>query len=256
MKERTNELARTNMQLTREIEERKRMEEALKDASQKLKIFAYSVVHDLKSPAVGIYGLTRRLHKQYRESLDEKGRNYCDQILKASEHVAALVEKVNIYIATKEASLSLENINFKDILQIVRDEFSWQLNIRQIEWLQPEITIEIRADRLSILRVLRNLVDNSLKYGGERLSKIQLGYEESEEFHILSVSDDGKGLRDEDFKRLFRPFERHETSREIEGAGLGLTIVKEIVEKHGGKVWVEPRIPKGTTFCLSISKNL
>ena len=61
------------------------------------------MAHDLKSPAVGIYGLTRRLHKHYRDRLDDKGRNTCDQILKAAQHIAALVEKVNLYIATKEA---------------------------------------------------------------------------------------------------------------------------------------------------------
>lgn len=256
VKERTAELARTNDQLTKEIEERRRAEEALKDASEKLKFFAYSVVHDLKSPTIGIHGLTKRLSKYYRDVLDEKGRTYCDQILKVSEHIAALVDKVNVYIATKEAKLSIEKVNVGEILQMLREEFSAQLHLRRIDWRMPETAVEVNADRLSLLRAFRNFVDNSLKYGGERLSRISMGYEESKEFHIFSVSDDGKGLKAEDCEKIFGAFERDEASRGVEGAGLGLTIVKEIAAQHGGRVWVEPKTKKGTTFFISIAKHL
>jgi light-regulated signal transduction histidine kinase (bacteriophytochrome) len=256
VKERTAELASTNAQLTHQIEERRRAEEALKDASEKLKLFAYSVAHDLKSPAVGVYGLTKRLSKYARDVLDEKGRNYCNQIMRTAEHIANLVEKINVYIATKEARLTIETVNIGEILQMLKDEFSAQLSIRQIDWLKAETTAEIKADRLCMLRTFRNLVDNSLKYGGERLSKIWTGYEESEDFHIFSFSDNGKGLKEEDSEKVFGAFQRNETSRGVEGAGLGLAIVKEIAEQHGGKVWVESRSKRGITFYISISKNL
>ncbi|MBT8407335.1 MAG: PAS domain S-box protein, partial [Deltaproteobacteria bacterium] len=81
-----------------DITDRKEMEEALEKSAEKIKLFAYSVSHDLKSPAAAIYGLAKRLLERYRESLDEKGRRYCDQILKASLHVAAPTEKINAYI--------------------------------------------------------------------------------------------------------------------------------------------------------------
>jgi PAS domain S-box-containing protein len=240
----------------RDITERKKVEKALLDSSEKLKLFAYSVAHDLKSPAIGIYGLTKRLSRSYRNVLDEKGRNYCDLILSTSEHIAALVDKVNAYIATKEASLSFERIKMREIFRMLKDEFSSRLSIRRIDLLEPESTIEIKADRLSMIRAFRNFVDNSLKYGGERLTKIWTGYEETEDFHILSFSDDGKGLKREDSKKIFTAFQRNKTSEAVEGAGLGLSIVKEIAEQHGGKVWVEPRGRRGVTFYISISKNL
>lgn len=240
----------------RDITERKRAERAIQDASEKLKFFAYSVAHDLKSPAIGIYGLTKRLSKHARDLLDEKGRTYCDQILKASEHIAALVEKVNIYIATKEAAMSIESINSREIFRMLRDEFSSQLSLRRIDLLVPESEVQIKADRLSILRVFRNLIDNALKYGGEGLTRISIGYEVTESLHIFSVSDNGKGLKEADSEKIFGLFQRNETSRGIEGAGLGLTIVKEIADQHGGKVWVEPRDKKGITFYVSISRRL
>lgn len=240
----------------RDITDQKLVEEALQDSSQKLKLFAYSVAHDLKSPAIGVYGLSKLLSRNYRDLLDEKGRDFCDQISRTSEHIAALVDKVNVYIATKETPLSIEPVNMIEIFRIIKDEFSAQLGIRQIDWLESEAAVEIKADRLSMIRAFRNFVDNSLKYGGEQLSKIWTGYEETKDFHILSFSDDGKGLKDEDSERIFTAFQRDENSKEIEGAGLGLSIVKEIAERHGGRVWVEPRTKKGATFYLSIRKNL
>ena len=254
--ERTAELARANDQLTTEIEERRRAEAALQAASEKLKFFAYSVAHDLKSPAIGIHGLTKRLSRHTREVLDDKGKLYCDQILRVSEHIAALVDKVNVYISAKEARLSIEKVNVGEILQMLKEEFSAQLSLRRIDWRVPETTVEVNADRLSLMRAFRNFVDNSLKYGGERLTRIAMSYEESEDFHIFSVSDDGKGLKAEDCEKIFGVFQRNETSRGVEGAGLGLTIVREIAARHGGSVWVEPRTRKGTTFYLSIARQL
>ena len=238
-----------------DVTERKRAQQALRQSSEKLKFFAYAVMHDLKSPTIGIYGLTELLHKHYKNALDERGKSYCDQILKASVHIAALIEKINVYIATKESPLKIEKINIKDILQIISEEFSPRLVVRQIKWLEPEAMVEIKADQLSILRVFRNFVDNALKYGGEDLSEIRIGYKESEEFHTLSVSDDGAGIREGDYERIFAAFQRGETYKAVEGVGLGLAIVAEIAERHGGTVWAEPRKDRWTTFRISIAKE-
>ena len=256
VEERTADLVIANEKMNQEIEVRKNAEEALKKSSERIKLFAYSVSHDLKSPAIGIYGLAKLLRKHYRNILDEKGKNFCDRILKASEQIAALVENINVYISTKEVPLTIESVNLKEMLQMAKEEISTQLNIRQIRWLEPESLPEIKADRLSLLRILRNLVDNALKYGGDDLSEIKIGYETSDESHILFVEDDGVGIKKEDSEKIFGAFERKKTSRGIQGAGLGLAIVKEIAEQHDGKVWVEPGPEKGTTFYISISKYL
>ena len=239
-----------------DVTEGKRAEQALRQSSEKLKFFAYSVMHDLKSPTIGIYGLTELLHKHYKDALDERGKSYCDQILKASVHVAALIEMINVYIGTKESPLKIEKINIKDILRMVREEFSPRLVVRRVKWLEPEVMVEVKADKLSLLRVLRNFVDNALKYGGEDLSEIIIGYEECDEFHTLSVSDDGAGIREGDYERIFAAFRRGETIKAVEGVGLGLAIVAEIAERHKGRVWAEPRGDKWTTFHISVAKDL
>ena len=220
-----------------DITDRKQMEKALKKSSEKIKFFAYSISHDLKSPAIGLYGLTKRLHKDYADILDEKGQRYCEQILKTAEQIAALVGQINVFISTKEAPLTIERLALKEVLQVIREEFSSQLSIREIRWSEPDYIPEIEADRLCIIRALRNLVDNALKYGGEALSEIDIKYKESGESHILSIKDNGIGLIEQDSHQdIFAPFIRRETSKGIQGSGLGLTIIREIAEKHGGDI--------------------
>lgn len=107
-----------------DISDRKEAEEALKRSSEKIKSFAYSISHDLKSLATGIYGLTKRLHTLYRTNLDERENIYCDQILRASKQIAALVEKINVYIATKETPLNIETVKLRELLQMIREEFA------------------------------------------------------------------------------------------------------------------------------------
>jgi PAS domain S-box-containing protein len=242
--------------LSRDVTSRKMAEEALKESSEKIKQFAYSVAHDLKSPAVGIRGLTRRLHQNYGGVLDERGKNYCEQILKASEQIVAFVDKINAFIATKEVPLRIEQFPLQETLKAIREEFSEQLQFRGIRWSEPDYIPEIKADKLSMVRLLRNLVDNALKHGGDALSEIRIGYEESRKFHILSVTDNGVGVRTEDFDRLWNPFERKKGCHGIAGVGLGLAIVKDIAEQHQGKVWTVPGKESGTTFYVALSKDL
>jgi len=237
----------------RNLRERERAEEALRKTSEKVKMFAYSVSHDLKNPAIAVHGLARLLQKT---TLDEKGRSTCEQILKAAEHIASLVEKINIYVSAKEIPLNIESIQLKELIQNVKEEFSFRLANRGIAWIEPERFPELTADRLAIQRVFRNLVDNALKYGGSNLSEIRIGCEDSEEFSILSVEDNGVGVKEEDAETIFRPFKRKRSAEGVEGTGLGLAIVKEIAERHGGEVWLEPSRATGTIFYVSISKSL
>jgi light-regulated signal transduction histidine kinase (bacteriophytochrome) len=239
-----------------DITERKKMEKALQDNAEKIKLFAYSISHDLKSPLIGIHGLVRLLCKRYEESLDDKGRSFCDQILKTSEHAVALVEEINAYIKAKEVALQFETMDPLEVLHMVREEFGALLGVRQIAWIEPDSVPPIRADRQCMLRVFRNLVDNALKYGGNKLTRIEIGYQESDEFHTFLVKDNGVGIQPEDTERIFEQFQRNETSRGVEGTGLGLAIVKTIVEKHRGRIWLESQPGIQTTFYVSIAKDL
>jgi K+-sensing histidine kinase KdpD len=230
--------------------------QSLKQKKEMIKFFAYSVSHDLKSPATGVYGLAKRLKEKYEEVLDEKGKAYCDQLIKASQQMVDLVEDINTYIMTREARLNIEKISLKEVTDQIKNEFSTVLLSRRIKWSEPNALPEIWADRLALSRVFRNLVDNALKYGGDELLEIKIEYEEDREFHIFSISDDGMGIKAGDEEKIFEVFQRNETSKGTDGSGLGLAIVKEIAQRHGGQVWMDNQGEKGAAFYVSISKKL
>ena len=237
-------------------EKRKTAESQVQESADKIKLFSYSISHDLKSPAIGIHGLAMLLQKQSEHLLDDKGKRTCDQITKTSALIEELVNHINAFISTREAPLSLEKIPMDAVVEVIRDEVSERLEAAGIKWSQPEQLPEIKADRLSMIRIIRNLVDNSLKYGGNGLGRIFFDHDESETHHIFSVTDNGVGLREEDLEGIFEVFKRKKSAQGTQGTGLGLAIVKEIMVRHGGDVRVEPGAERGVKFCFSISKNL
>ena len=112
----------------------------------------------------------------------------------------------------------------------------------------------LRADKIAILRVFRNLIDNAVKYGGDGLTVIEIGYERSGDRHHFTVRDDGVGIQPDE--SIFKLFQRQSTSDKVEGAGLGLAIVKEIVELHKGEVRVERGQGGGTVIHVSVPCDL
>ena len=220
-------------------EELQKKIQALQEKEETITLFAYSISHDLKSPATSIYALTQRLKKKYAHLLDDKGRAHCEQIMGAAQDMVSLVDKLNAYVMSKEAPLHLEQVHVKEILDVVWSEFAPMLKERWLKWSTPGHLPDIVADRLCLVRIFRNLVDNALKYGGEKLKEISIEYNQTEDLHVFSVRDDGVGIKEEDRESMFDIFHRNGGSRGISGSGLGLAIVKEAAARHGGGAWVE-----------------
>jgi signal transduction histidine kinase len=246
-------VAHHSAMLQRELEGRLAM---LKKKKDTIEFVAYSISHDLKSPATGLYGLTRRLWERNSALLDEKGRECCELILKTADYMLQLVERLNGFVSAKEGALRPEKFDSGEVIGAIRSELEPQLAKRGIQWRQSPNLPVIVADKISFGRVIRNLLDNALKYAGTGLSEITVEYEDREGFHVFSVADDGVGIGAELAERIFEPFHRDPSSKGIAGSGLGMAIVKEIAERHGGKAWVDLGRPKGAKVCLSLSKGL
>ncbi|MDX1764822.1 MAG: ATP-binding protein, partial [bacterium] len=240
----------------RDITARKKAAAALEESSERIQNFAYTISHDLKNPAVALTGLTKLLKRRYDHALDAQGRDICHKIIDSSNEITRLVDSINAFITTKEAPLNVELVDPRELLAAVQEEYEEKIRRRRIDWHQSEVMNWVRADRLSLLRVFRNLVDNALKYGGDDLSRIEIAYGQSREFHFFSVSNDGVGIEPGEAKKIFSLFKRQATSSGIEGAGLGLAIVKEVAERHRGYVWAESDGRRGIAFHVAISKTL
>ncbi len=240
-----------------DISQRKVIEAKLQKHADKTRLFAYSIAHDLKNPTIAIHGLTEKLSKQYQTLSEEKLQNYCQLILHASKEIDALVQTINDFVSSKTAPLQIEEVHLAKLLETIHAEFADQLQSRDILWQQSQnLPDTIHGDKLALLRVLKNFIDNSLKYGGSSLSTITIAYQEYPQAHMITVEDNGIGLTKEDAVELFTPFERKSTSRGVCGTGLGLAIVKEIIKQHKGSVWTEKPEEGGVRFCISIPKGL
>lgn len=230
--------------------------QTLEEQSEKIKIFAYSVAHDLKNPVVSILGLANLLKKRQFDSLDEKGRQYCEQIIRASSQLSTLVDQINIYISAKEQPLTIEPIDFPEICQTVREEYDAQLQSRKVEWVQPLQVQGMRADRMALIRIMRNLIDNAFKYSGDHFSRIAVTCREEATHFAVSVANDGTPLSPEACRHIFIRFKRNCPDRKVHGTGLGLAIVRELVGLHGGEVWAESDGVNGVTFHFSIARTI
>ena len=229
--------------------------EKLQELNETISLFAYTVSHDLKNPSIATHGLTRLLKKRCYDVLDQKSRQYCEQILRATEGMVTLLDELNAYVKAKEAPLRAELFPLDELLDEIHDEFSQRLKKGKVLLKRPATTGEIKGDKSQFVRILRNLIDNALKYGGKALSEISVTYEEKEDAYVLCVRDNGLGLAPEDIESIFTPFHRLEASKGIEGTGLGLAIVKELTERHGGTLSVESEPGKGVAFRISIPKQ-
>ncbi|MBI4798419.1 MAG: GAF domain-containing protein [Desulfarculus sp.] len=245
-------VAANNARLNEELKEKAHQLEEQKTAIQ---FFAYTASHDLKSPAVGIFGLTQRLQKQFGAALAEKGQELCQQIIKAATRIESLTREINAYIAAKEGPRRLETVDLEELLEGLEREYGPVMRQRQIQWRRPAQLPAIRCERLALTRVLQNLLDNALKYGGPGLSSIEVIYRQDEGQHVLGVKDDGVGLDPRSAGRLFEAFQRGETAMGTEGTGLGLAIVREVARRHGGRAWLESQPGQGAAFFIGIAQE-
>jgi K+-sensing histidine kinase KdpD len=228
----------------------------LERKKDELEFFAYAISHDLKNPAIGVAGFARLLTERYGTMLDEKGIQYCQQIRNAAEQIVTFTREINEYIQSAKVCFHVKNTDVKRILKHIREEIAPTLKERGIEWSEPANIPEVMADELAITRVFRNLIDNALKHGGKDLDKIAVGYKEEVDAHIFSFANNGLPMKKGDSSLVFQMFGRLPGAKDTEGSGLGLTIVKEIVEAHNGAVWFESGEKKGTIFYVSLPKEV
>jgi signal transduction histidine kinase len=239
--------------VVRDITERVRNQTTLTDYAENIKRFAYSICHDLKNSTIALRWFADHLADRSGHLLDEQGQTCCRRIRTASDEIMFFIENLNTYISTRECVLNIDEVDLGEIFQTVKDHFSQTAQTRGVKLSTPECSVSLRADRMSLIRALRNLTENALKHGGDGLKEISLSYVKSDEFHIISVKDDGEGLKGED-REIFELFKRGPGSKGIPGAGLGLGIVKEIAAHHGGSISIGPG--PLTEFLLSISREL
>jgi len=236
-----------------DITEQRRSAEEAAASHRELKDFIQAATHDLKAPLVAIQGLSQRLLEKFAGDLDPKVLGYVERIKSGADHIADIVSDLHTFSQAGEWVLNEEDVSVSEIVHGIRSTFHQDLKHKGIVMDIPENLPVLRTDRKWLHEVFQNLIENAVHYldGGPHPS-IRVGWEEEDGFSRFFVSDNGRGIAPEDQERIFEKFTRLSDTAESEGTGLGLAIVKRVVEKMGGRVWVESEKGQGATFYFTI----
>jgi len=273
--QRTDEFGQLSMAFKRMVENLKRSEQELRNhrdhlkdlvaertadlrkTNEELNSFVYTVSHDLKAPVVSLQGFSSLLIKDCKDSLDEMGRMYIDRILKNSERMGSLIEDLLELSRIGRIKGQEEPVDISFIISDVVDELTPRLDEIGTKL---DITADmptLQCDRTRMIQIFANLIGNANKFMGEdnKAPTIEVGCEDQDGQYRFYVKDNGIGIDEEYHEKIFQIFQRLDDI-DTEGTGVGLAIVRKIVESFGGKIWVDSAKGKGTTVYFTVPKQL
>jgi two-component system sensor kinase FixL len=240
--------------LNRELEQRVHQRTAeLEAVNQELNEFARTVSHDLKAPLRGINQLSQWLVKDYAEVFDAQGKEMVGLLSGRVKRMEQLINGILHYARIGRLEGRVEELNLTQLVNDIIDAIAPPEHIRiTVEHELPIIT----GDRTRITQVFQNLFSNAIKFMNKPEGLIRLSCEDSGAFWRMSIRDNGPGIDPTYHDKIFHIFQTLEARDTTESTGIGLTLVKKIIEYYGGKVWVESEIGEGSTFSFTYPKHL
>jgi len=246
-----------------DITELKQLEENLREktrnlerSNEKLEEFSHVVSHDLKEPLRTVETFSGFLLEDYEDKLDEEGVDYLNTLKRTSARMRQLINDLLSLASIHMDTKSFERINTQRMLEEIREDLEIRLrgvNLQVAGDLPP-----VRGSRVRIGELFSNLIVNGIKYNDKALPMVRVGWQKDARSNNNSatffVEDNGIGIEARYQERVFGIFEKLNPREDYEGTGAGLAICKRIVEEHGGTIWVESEVGKGSTFYFTIPR--
>lgn len=228
---------------------------ALEAATRELESFVYSVSHDLRAPLRHITAFASILERAALARLDEDERANVAAIKEAAERMNQLIDDLLRLSRVARAEMHCMTVPLDDVARQAQHDLAPEAFGRKIDWrIGPLPTVQ--ADPILLRQVFVNLFGNAIKFTCPRdPAVIEVAAGEQPDRWVISVRDNGVGFDQKLADRLFRVFQRLHSEREFEGTGVGLTIVRRIIARHGGETWAEGKIDEGATFFFSLPKR-
>jgi PAS domain S-box-containing protein len=225
--------------------------EQLERTNRELDRFATVASHDLQEPLRKISAFASLLRRRYAEALDDEGERSLDFLVDAAQRMQKLIDDLLTYSQMSNKPLQVASADLTKLVEDVIDvlDVSIKKNHAQIE--VGELPT-LRVDQTLLRQSLQNLISNAVKYRGENDPRVEIGARQDEAEWTIWVRDNGIGLEPRFAEKIFAPFQRLHTRAEYPGTGIGLAIVQQAAERHGGRAWVESEPDKGSTFYFTL----
>ncbi|MFH1702979.1 MAG: ATP-binding protein [Nitrospirota bacterium] len=241
-----------------DITERRQREEELKKLSEELarsntdlRDFAYVASHDLKKPLQSIEGFAKLLARRYKGKLDAKADEFIEYIGSGVKRMQMFIKDLLEYSQVGAKEKKFKPTDCSGVVQKAVGNLQAAIEESNAVVTYDELPT-VMVDTPQMISLLQNLIDNAIKFRGEEAPRIYISAERKGDEWVFSIRDNGIGIDPKDSERIFGMFQRLHGSTDYPGTGIGLAICKRIIEGHGGRIWVESEIGKGSTFYFTV----
>lgn len=242
--------------LVRQRKEIEALNKKLVEANKELELFSYGLSHDLRAPVRGMEGFIKILLEDHGSNLNDEGLQLLEMTRGFTRKMNTLIDDILEYSRLgHEGKVEVKELNSNELIEEVLQLFNLKVNYpRALVKVQPNLPF-LKGDKRMLVQLWSNLVNNALKYSSEEKEPlIEIGASESEGKTVFFVRDNGIGIEPSMKEKIFETFQRGVGSK-FEGTGIGLAIVKRIVEKHKGKVWLESEPGRGSVFYFYLAPD-
>lgn len=248
----------SNMAILRDVTARHRTEAALRDANEQLNTIIFTASHDLRSPVVSLSGFLGLLKEKDGEHLSVAGHRYLQRMDNNLRQLLKLMDGLLDYSRSSWNKELWQWVDVNEVLGIIKDELHHQIEAKGITLnVETELPL-IYAEGIGIHQIFSNLISNAIKYMGEQTKPvIRIVHQNMANEHHFLIIDNGIGVAAAYHEHIFQPFHTLQDKRagKVESCGLGLSIIKRIVERHNGQLWVVSDGATGSTFHFTLAHN-
>jgi signal transduction histidine kinase len=236
---------------------------ALERSNKELDDFAYIASHDLKEPLRGLFNNARFLQEDYADKLDQEGIDRLARLGYLCQRMEQLVNDLLYFARLGRQDLAIQPTDLNAVIRDIEMMSETTLRERNVTIVIPRPLPSISCDTTRITEVFRNLISNASKYNDNEVKYIEVGYldevqtKEGVERQVFYVKDNGIGISAEFYEDIFRIFKRLNAEDDSKkGTGVGLTFVRKIIDRHGGRIWLDSAPGEGTTFYFTIGQGV
>lgn len=229
--------------------QREKLLKELEHQNQELSDYAHMVSHDLKTPLRSIDALSTWLKEDYTHCIDDEGRSKLNLIRNNVEKIDTLINGILEYSTIGKNKVDTYDVNLDKLITNIINLIDIPNHILVVK--NDNMPI-VKGDKYMLQQLFQNLIVNAIKYNDKDKGLVEIGFENANKFWEFYVRDNGKGIEKKYFKKIFKTFEKLDLN--TNATGMGLSLVKKIVESLGGVVWVESRVKEGTTFYFTLKK--